>query len=141
MTGKPENFRQALEVFEDLESGLDLPAWIIKGVHVWKMLRFPMFSQYRQHLGLMHAVHPEADRLRKSKAQLVWDFPKPFIFRNSLFMAGRGVDRVVIPHARKRRHDSRLVDPISYPAWRPPYEETTVVLDVGSRMIAHLPNE
>lgn len=129
MTGKPENFRQALEVFEDLESRLGLPAWIVNGVHVWKILRFSMFSEYRQHLGLMHAAHPETDRLRKSKVRMIWDFPKPFMFRNPFFLAGHGVDRVVIPHARKRRHDSRLVDPISYPAWHPPYEETTVVLD------------
>lgn len=129
MSQTPKTFDEALAAFETLERELDLADWAINGVYVWKPLRFSMFSAYRQHIGLMKAAHPEMQRLRKSKARMIWDFPQPFLFRNPFFMAGRSTQRVIIPHARKRDYNGRRVDPISYPAWRPPHDQTATVLD------------
>ena len=129
MSQNPKTFEEALTAFETLEGELGLADWAINGVYVWKPLRFSMFSTYRQHLGLTQAAHPEMQRLRKSKARMIWDFPKPFLFQNPFFIASRSTQRIIIPHARKRDYDGRRVDPISYPAWRSPHDQTATVLD------------
>lgn len=125
----PDTFEKALERFEEIEADLSLYDWCISGVNAWKLNRFSLFRSYREHHRLVNPAHPETSRLKKSKVRMVCDFPKPFVFQNPFLMAGRRVDRVVIPSPRKCHYDGRLVDPISYPVWRPPYEHATTVLD------------
>lgn len=129
MIRKPNNFQEALEGFEYLERRLDLPNWTVNGVYIWKLLRFPVFSEYRQYLGLRQPSHPEKQRLKRSKNRAVLDFSKLLISKNPFVMARHPVDRIVVPHVRKHCYDGFLVDPISYSAWRLPHRKTTVILD------------
>lgn len=128
-TSQPTTFDEALETFEALEQELELPDWTINGVYVWKLIRFSIFSEYRQHLGLMETVHPEAKRLQKSKARIIWESPKKFTLRNPFFMAGRSTKRVIIPGLRKRYYAGSFINPISYRAWQAPYDQNATVLD------------
>lgn len=125
-------FFQALEAFEKLEQDLELSEWTINGVYVWKLLRFQLFREFRTRLGIAEVAHPEKVRLKKSKAQMILDFPKPFLFRNPFLKAGTDTTRIIIPHDRKREYIGKLVDPISYPAWQPPYNKNSIVLDKTS---------
>ncbi len=112
-----------------MEIDLDLPSWQINGVYVWKLVRFTLFRQFRMDHGLAGDAHPEAKRLRKTKAQLVKEFPGRFIKRNP-YRASRGkTDRIIIPHSRKHSMGDRLVDPISARAWLGQIEARSLVLD------------
>lgn len=125
----PKTFEEALAAFEALERELKLPHWIINGIYVWRLLRLTMFSMYLLHLGLMKEAHPEVKRLRKSKFKKIFDFLKLLLLHNPFLMAGQFTQRIVITRPRKHSYDGRLLDPTSYPVWRPPHDQTAMVLD------------
>ncbi len=127
--GSPKTFEEALAIFESLEQELYLSGWAINGVYVWKLLRFQVFHDYRMMHGLAQEAHPEAKRLRKTKFQLIKEFPGRFIARNPFMASRRRTERVVIPHSRKRQCAGQLVDPISLRAWSGSRTNTSLVLD------------
>src|SRR5690606_16196825 len=47
------------------------------------------------------------------------------------------IQRVVLPHSRKRKIDGVWIDPISHPAWAGSRQETSLVLDHTSALDPH----
>jgi len=125
----PSSFEDALYHFEHLEKRLDLASWRIHGIYVWKLIRFPLFRQYRLFHGIGETAHPESQRLRKSKVQLIKKFQTQLIFRNPFFFSNSEARRVVIPHPRKRLYEGKLVDPISFRAWADSQANDSLILD------------
>lgn len=123
------SFPAILEAFERMERDLELADWTIDGVYVWKLVRWSLFYDLRQRHDLMKTAHPEMQRLKKTKVALVLQFTILFFTRNPFIRRHRNRKRVVVPHYRKREYEGHYVDPISYPAWRPPYNKESVVLD------------
>lgn len=126
---KPTCFNEALEQFERMEQELELPIWMVNGVYVWKLLRFKVFSQFRMCHGLTEEAHPETRRLRKTKGQLVKEFPGRFIQRNPYRASRAKTDRIIIPSSRKQWMAEQLLEPYSVRAWVGANEARSLVLD------------
>jgi hypothetical protein len=125
----PETFEEALLRFEALEARLELPAWRVGHVFVWKLLRHTVFQSYLEAHGLAGAAHPERERHRRSKLRRIASFPLAFVRRNPFLTDPRGVQRIVIPHERKRLVAGRWVDPLSHSVWGGPARSSSLVLD------------
>ena len=72
------SFHQALDHFERLEQRLGLARWKVGGVYVWKLARLSLFRDYLKSLHLQTDAQPKSRRLRRTKLQMIRDFPKPF---------------------------------------------------------------
>jgi len=129
---EPTSFQEALEAFEALEQELELSEWTINGVYVWKLIRFFMFRQFQESLGLVQTAHPEAARLKRETFQIVTEFPRRFATRNPFTSRKNNTDRVVIPHSRKGLKNGQVIDPISLRAYDKRYKETSAILDKSS---------
>lgn len=138
---EPRTFDDALASFEQLETRLDLPSWKIRGVFVWKLLRFWLFSEYRVRLGINEEAHPQKKKLKPSKFKWLVEFRETLTSRNPLLSTPAGKQRVVITHTRKTPHDGRRVDILSYPVWRDSHGDTAVVLDRRESADDHLVSE
>ena len=128
----PLEFEQALQNFEALERSLDLPAWQVNGVYVWKLIRFAVFSAYLELGGLSGPAHPEVQRLKPSKLRVAARFLNLAIKRNPFLSIQRDTQRFIIPDKRKQLRNGIVVDPISYRAWAGSYCQTSLVLDRAS---------
>ncbi|MDI9244977.1 hypothetical protein [Marinobacter sp. CHS3-4] len=125
----PTSFDEALKVFESLEKDEDLARWQIDGVHVWKLVRFPLFRYYRLLHGIGKFPHPEIQRLRKTRGQFIKSFWNLFVFRNPFLYLKRQTKRVVILHSRKQLQDDRVIEPISSRVWLSDSGNDSLILD------------
>lgn len=126
---KLSSFEEALKQFEYMEKELELSEWQIKGVYVWKLLRFSIFSEYRMLHGLAEEGHPEVSRIKKKKSQRVLEFAGNFFVRNPFVARSKYTDRIVIPSSRKQLLGDELVDLVSCRAWSGDLEKRSLVLD------------
>ena len=123
------SFHQALDHFERLEQRLGLARWKVGGVYVWKLARLSLFRDYLKSLHLQTDAQPESRRLRRTKLQMIRDFPRPFLSANPFFHRSKGIERFVIPHSRQTQINGRFIDPLTQPAWAYQSPDTSLLLD------------
>jgi len=128
----PLSFASALSNFEAMERELGLSSWLVHGVYVWRLIRVPVFRAYLQAQGLAGIDHPDKVATSESGLKTVWHLLAHTLFRNPFLLRPRKVERVVMPHSRKRMHEGELVDPISIRAWAGCLRESSLILDSTS---------
>jgi hypothetical protein len=126
---KFENFSEILRLFEQIEHDFDLPNWTIKGVYVWKLVRFSVFRDIRLIHGGGREPHPELNRLKRNKWDHLVKFPIEFLRYNPFLYSRKSVDRAVIASSRKHKIEDEWIDNISLRAWSGARMSTSLVLD------------
>ncbi|WP_200255656.1 hypothetical protein [Halorhodospira neutriphila] len=126
----PTNFQESLQEFEKIEKELSLPDWKIEGIHIWKVLRFNLFNEYRDQLDLLKNINQELPK--SSKIRKYTESWKLLSFRNPFFFKKSKTKRIIISGIRKTSHKGEKIHPIASQLWDPSQKEKSLILEKNS---------